>query len=106
MNIKKYNVQYVELGEKIEARIDGEIYGIYEDLVEAQDNVEDLLHGVLRSESKYTCPFCQEYYNEEDVQHRIEDSTFTAPYGSTFVLGGDVASVAVCPICSDDLEEC
>jgi len=75
-------------------------------MIEAQDIREDFATQALREEHKYSCDFCNLYCNEEDVMHRIEDHSFTAPYGSTFILSVDVASVPVCPICQDDMEEC
>ena len=86
--------------------LDGELIGEYSNMLEAQDTLEDAYCKAMDEKHKYKCDFCQEWYDEQDVLHRIEDRTFTAPYGSTFVLGGDVGSVAVCPVCSDDLEEC
>ena len=87
--------------------IDKESFGSFENMLEAQDFVEDLLNAALAFENKYYCDFCQEYFQEVDVQHRIEDNTFTAPFGSTLTMGGSIGSVAVCPVCRDnDLEEC
>ena len=86
--------------------LDGEPSKFYKNIMDCQDDMEDEYNSIMSDRHKYRCEFCQDYYNENDVEHRIEDGTFTAPYGSTFVIGGTVASVPVCPICQDDLEEC
>ena len=86
--------------------LDGDYIGEYDNLLEAQDVLEDAHDEAMNGEHKYKCDFCQQWFDECDVVHRIEDQSFTAPYGDTFVLGGDVASVPICPICSDDMEEC
>ena len=108
MNIKDYKkVDYIEeSGRGVDVMIDGEFEDNFDDMCDAQDTVEDMLNEELRGEYKYYCSFCQEYYNEVDVYHRIQDETFTAPFGSTVIIGRDVTSVPVCPNCSDDLEDC
>lgn len=100
--------------EHYEIKIEGESFIVYSeglavlicaDMYEAQDFVEDQCREDLKSNFKYVCDFCNVYCEESEVEHRIEDITFTAPYGSTFVLGGDVGSVPVCPVCGDDMEK-
>ena len=69
------------------------------------DDMEDQIAVINRENNDFYCQFCNEYFKKDDVKFRLEDQRFTAPYGSTFVLGGDVACVPVCNICKDDLEE-
>lgn len=81
--------------------------GLTECEFDSMDEVEDFIYDScvedLKSEYKYHCDFCNAHFNESDIEHRIEDQKFTAPYGSTIVIGGDVATVPVCPICKDDM---
>jgi len=104
MNIQKFNVRYEVVEGVVKVYIENTYYESYADLREAQDCTEDMLNESLAFDHKYKCAFCQEYFDEKDVQHRIEDHRFTAPWGSTFTIGGDVESIAVCPICGDDIE--
>ena len=67
--------------------------------------MEDKYNEEMDETHDYKCSFCNEWFIESQVEHRIEDSTFTAPYGSTFVLGGNVESIPVCPICKYDMEK-
>lgn len=87
----------VYLGDTLEERC--------EDILEAEDYIEDEAVENLKRDHTYVCYTCNMYLQESEVRHRIEDSSFRAPYGEVFVLGGDVASVPVCPICDDDLED-
>ena len=96
-----------------EIRVEGKAFVVYHegvsiqhcvDMYDAQDFVEEQCREDLKGYHKYICDFCNVYCDENEVEHRIADETFTAPYGSTFVLGGDVSSVAVCPLCGDDME--
>ena len=85
--------------------IDGEPSGLYDNEQDCMDDMENRIAEINRENNDYHCQFCNEYFTKADVKFRIEDERFTAPYGCTFVLGGDVACVAVCNICKDDLEE-
>jgi len=85
--------------------IDGEESEDYTDKQWCQDDMEDRIAEINRENNDLYCPFCNEYFLIENVKCRIEDRSFTAPYGSTFVLGGEVGAVPVCNICKDDLEE-
>lgn len=104
MNIKDYDVKYFEYENEVKVFINSSFHEAYSGRLEAEDMVEDFLNDALAFDHKYSCECCQEYYKEADVKHRVEDQRFTAPYGSTWTMGGDVASVAVCPKCNDDLE--
>lgn len=85
--------------------LDGDYLGEYDNLIEAQDTLDDEFTAAMDGDHKYRCDFCQEWFDEQQVEHRIEDQSFTAPYGSTWVIGGDLTSVPVCPVCDCDLEE-
>lgn len=86
--------------------LDEEFIGEYDNILEAQDILEDHYSSSMDENHKYKCDFCIEWFDEDDVRHRIADERFTAPFGSTFVMGGNVASIPVCPCCGDDLKEC
>ncbi len=53
----------------------------------------------------YYCQWCDKRVPVEEAEKRIVDNTFTAPYGDTFISGGDEYSVEICPECGEDLEE-
>lgn len=108
MTINEYSkIDYKEENGLITVSINGDdsIFEPFESMLDAQDEAEDFVKEEMKGEFQYYCDFCQEFLNESDVQHRIEDARFTAPYGSTVVIGGDVLSVPVCPFCDDDLRE-
>ena len=86
--------------------IDGEPSEGFQTKEECEDTLEDILDEINRGENDLVCEFCKEFYKKKNVQYRIEDNQFTAPYGSTFVWGGDIDVIPVCPICKGDLEEC
>ena len=83
---------------------DEDIHDSFTNLDEANDELQDLVDTNLAEDHYYKCDFCQVYFQKDEPEHRIEDDLFTAPYGSTFVMGGDVSSVPVCPVCREDLE--
>ena len=83
----------------------GDYLGDYESLIEAQDTLDDEFTAAMDGDHKYRCDFCQEWFDEQQVEHRIEDQSFTAPLGEIFVLGKDVGCIPLCPICGLDLEE-
>lgn len=78
----------------------------YTDRNDCEDDMEDEYADMMNDEHHLVCLFCNEWFYTDQVEHRIEDSTFTAPYGSTIVIGGDVGSLPVCPNCKRDLDEC
>ena len=104
--VKDFNIDYREEDGKIKVYIDGRFFEAFDGLLEAEDVTEDTLNEELRGDFDYHCDSCLEYFNRGDIEFRIEDNTFTAPYGSTFVMGGDVDVVPVCLNCGDDLGEC
>ncbi len=81
--------------------LDNEHLGDFDNMVEAQNVLEKEYTKAMNGSHEYKCNFCNEWFVEDQVEHRIEDRSFTAPYGSTFVLGGEVGSVPVCPVCND-----
>lgn len=84
--------------------LDGDVEEVFSSFLEAEDYVEEHAEADLAEYNHYKCDFCNVYFKANEPEHRIEDSSFTAPYGSTFVLGEDISSVAVCPTCGRDLE--
>lgn len=53
----------------------------------------------------FYCEWCDIEIPEENAKSRVEDDTFTAPYGDTFVSGGGECVVKTCPLCDYDLKE-
>lgn len=86
--------------------LDGEYIGEYDNLIDAQDSLDDAYTEAMDGGHKYKCDFCQQWFNESEVQHQLEDSTFVAPYGEMIEWGGGVVVVPVCPVCGDTMEEC
>ena len=50
------------------------------------------------------CETCDRDIPDDQVVKRIEDDTFTAPYGDTFVDGGGKYEVFECPDCGAEVE--
>ena len=101
----KAHSKIIANGDGYDVFIDGECVGTYDDKLEAEDSVYDTMTEFLQEDHKYECGFCSAFFNEDGVEHRHEEYSFTAPYGETIVWGGDNDTVAVCPICKRDLEE-
>lgn len=99
----KYSIK--EENGKFNVYLDGKIENTLDDEIEAQDFIYDQAKETAELEYSLHCDFCDVYFQKDEPEHRIEDDRFTAPYGSTFVMGGDVSSVPVCPVCREDLEE-
>lgn len=53
----------------------------------------------------FYCEWCDKKVYKRDAVIIVEDDTFTAPYGDTFVDGGGKHQVETCPDCGEDLEE-
>jgi hypothetical protein len=102
---KDNHTRIQQLGNQFFVYMDDEHTGTYDDKLEAEDILEDAVTDRLKEDNEYVCDFCNTYYNKDDIEFRIEDNRFTAPYGSTFVMGGSVYCVPVCPICRGDMEE-
>ena len=108
MTINEYSkIEYKEKDGLIYVSIDNDsqIFEPFESMIDAQDTAEDFVKDEMRQHFRFYCSFCQEFLNETDVEHRLEDSRFSAPFGSTIVWGGDVETIPVCPFCGDDLED-
>ena len=98
---KHYSITSVDC--KHHVIVDGWREESFDSKIDAEDYIHDSCIGGLNAEYRYHCDFCNAHFNESDIEHRIEDTTFTAPLGSTIVIGGDVSTVPVCPICKDDM---
>ena len=96
-----------QIDDKFYYFIEGEMsHEGYDDKVECEDFMNDEYEFVMNEKHDYKCDFCNEWFDKDQIQFRIEDRSFTAPYGSTFVINDHIGIIAVCPICKDDIEEC
>ncbi len=53
----------------------------------------------------FYCEWCEKQIKESEIEYRLEDDSFSAPYGDIFVPGGSIYRVEICPDCKEDLEE-
>ncbi len=53
----------------------------------------------------FYCEWCDKRVPVEEAEKRIEDDSFTAPYGDTFIYEKNINEVEICPDCYEDLEE-
>ena len=78
----------------------------FDNMLEAQDVMEDQAEQDLKDEYKIFCSFCNLFCGQEEVEYRLADWRYTAPYGETMAVAGHMGTVPVCPICGDDMEAC
>jgi len=85
--------------------IHGEPVGTYDDKLEAEDYIEDELEKEMKEDFSFVCDFCKLYCKQAEINLRLEDNSFNAPYGDFEEKISQLNRIPVCPICGRDLEE-